>query len=475
MKFAILFILILEFILGQSKVTGEKPKLLVLPSDKGKSEKSIESTITDLVSSEAVKLNRFIIIDRNQMEQIVREQKLQMSGVIRDEEIINFGELASAKEALIVSVLTFGQKGIPPNEKKSNKKENSGGFWDRVGTEIAVGIIRDMFSNDNERKEKYSHNIQTSLQIEVRKIDVESGKSIYSFQAYGEHTGGARAASLSKVLNKVRQQISTRLRRMFLLKSEVLDRNGSNLIMLLGSDLGLKKGTIFEILKPDIHRTINNREFILPGESAGLVRVTASGIDASEGKIVRQWRKIDKGYSLVEKPQYFGGWTFSGMYNQSINEKRLDIDYEFFPFNRFSFTIGGAAGVVTDSRNDTDFKASFSGGVNLRFIHTRFLSFGTILKIPLSLIFRKDDQPKNVHKFQFVPTIGLNTEFLVSRTKDVVLGIHYILADKSDRWVYTEGKSDDAVNLHGVWNDQAEPTISPAGVYFSIGIRFVNF
>ena len=108
MKFTILFIFILECVLGQSKLTGEKPKLLVLPSDKGKSEKSIESTITDLVSSEAVKLNRFIIIDRNQMEQIVREQKLQMGGVIRDEEIINFGELASAKEALVVSVLTKG-------------------------------------------------------------------------------------------------------------------------------------------------------------------------------------------------------------------------------------------------------------------------------------------------------------------------------------------------------------------------------
>mgnify|MGYP000019869504 CR=1 FL=1 len=330
-----------------------------------------------------------------------------------------------------------------------------------------------MFSNEKDREEKWPHNIQTSLQAEVRKINVESGKSLHSFRVYGEHTGGTKAASLSAVLNQVRRQISTKLRRMFLLKSEVLARDRGKVTMLLGFDLGIKKGSIFEILKPDVHRTINDREFILPGESAGLVRVSNSGTDASEGKIVRQWRGIEEGYSLVEKPQYFGGWNFSGVYNESINEKRLEIGYEFLPFSQFSFTAGGAMGVVTDSRNDTDFKVSLTGGINFRFIHTHFFSFGTAFSLPFSLIFRKDDQPKNVHKFQFTPTIGLNTEFLVSRTKDIVLGVHYILADKSDKWVYTKGEGDEVTNIHGIWNE--EPFVKPEGLYFKIGIRFINF
>ena len=478
MKVKVIFLLVLTFGFSQpklNKVTEDRARLLILPADKGQGAKSIESTITGLVSSEAVNLNRFDIIDRNQLGKILSEQKLQMSGVIRDDEVVNYGEISSADEALIVSILSFGQKGVPPKESDSKDEENGGGFWERVGTELAVGIIRSMFSDEKDRKEKYPHNIQTSLQAEVRKINVESGMSLHSFRVYGEHTGGTRAASLSKVLNQIRRQISTKLRRMFLLKSEVLTRDGSKLTMLLGSELGVKKSTIFEILKPDVLRTINNREFILPGKSAGLVRVTTSGADASDGKIVRQWRGIEEGYSLVEKPQHFGGWIFSGVYNESVDEKRLDIEYEFLPFSRFSFTAGGAVGVVTDSRNDTDFKASLMGGVNFRFIHTRFLSFGTSLNLPFSLIFRQDDQPENVHKFQFTPTIGLNTEFLVSRTKDVVLGVHYILADKSNRWVYTEGEGDEAVNIHGEWNDGIKPSVNPAGLYFSIGIRFINF
>ena len=478
MKIKIISLFILAFGFSQSKineVTEGKERLLILTADNGKGAQSIELTITGLVSSESVNLNRFEVIDRNQLEKILSEQKLQMSGIIRDDEVVSYGEIASAGEALIVSILSFGQKGVPPQESDSEKKENSGGFWERIGTELAVGVIRSMFSNEKDREEKWPHNIQTSLQAEVRKINVESGKSLHSFRVYGEHTGGTRAASLSRVLNQVHRQISTKLRRMFLLKSEILARDGSKVTMLLGSELGMKKGSIFEILKPDVHRTINRREFILPGESAGLVRVSNSGTDASEGKIVRQWRELEEGYSLVEKPQYFGGWNFSGVYNESINEKRIDIGYEFLPFSRFSFTVGGAVGVVTDSRNDTDFKASLTGGINFRFIHTRFFSFGTSLSLPFSLIFRQDEQHKNVHKFQFTPTIGLNTEFLVSRTKDIVLGVHYILADKSDKWVYTKGEGDEVTNVPGQWNDDGEPSVKPEGLYLKIGIRFINF
>ena len=192
MKIKIIFLFILAFGFSQSKineVTEGKERLLILTADNGKGAQSIELTITGLVSSESVNLNRFEVIDRNQLEKILSEQKLQMSGIIRDDEVVSYGEIASAGEALIVSILTFGQKGVPPKESDSEKKENSGGFWERIGTELAVGVIRSMFSNEKDREEKWPHNIQTSLQAEVRKINVESGKALHSFRVYGEHTG----------------------------------------------------------------------------------------------------------------------------------------------------------------------------------------------------------------------------------------------------------------------------------------------
>ena len=91
-----------------NKITEEKERLLILSVDRGEGAQSIESTITSLVSSEAVNLTRFEVIDRNQLEKILSEQKLQMSGIVRDDEVVRYGEIASADEALIVSILSFG-------------------------------------------------------------------------------------------------------------------------------------------------------------------------------------------------------------------------------------------------------------------------------------------------------------------------------------------------------------------------------
>ena len=105
MKLNLFLILIFSFVLSQSKIyelTETKEKLLILPSD-NKIE-TIESTLTDLVSSEATNLNRFEIIDRNILQKILTEQKLQMSGIILEDQIVNYGQIASADEALIISI-----------------------------------------------------------------------------------------------------------------------------------------------------------------------------------------------------------------------------------------------------------------------------------------------------------------------------------------------------------------------------------
>ena len=68
MKIKIISLFILAFGFSQSKineVTEGKERLLILTADNGKGAQSIELTITGLVSSESVNLNRFEVIDRN--------------------------------------------------------------------------------------------------------------------------------------------------------------------------------------------------------------------------------------------------------------------------------------------------------------------------------------------------------------------------------------------------------------------------
>ena len=57
------------------------------------------------------------------MDDILREQKFQLSGSVLDKDIIAIGELAAAEEALILEIIHFGQKGVPLEKKNSEDKK----------------------------------------------------------------------------------------------------------------------------------------------------------------------------------------------------------------------------------------------------------------------------------------------------------------------------------------------------------------
>ena len=74
--------LILMLLLGLSytqeiapEITLERKKLIILASEKG--DGKIADQITRIASSTAIQLNRYNVIDRSQLDKILKEQKLR--------------------------------------------------------------------------------------------------------------------------------------------------------------------------------------------------------------------------------------------------------------------------------------------------------------------------------------------------------------------------------------------------------------
>ena len=89
-------------------VSPEKMKLLILSSKFSKYEdNSIEEEVTGYVADIATNLGRFEVIDRNHIGYIVREQKLQLSGLIDESMITEMGNIAAAKDGILVNVTHF--------------------------------------------------------------------------------------------------------------------------------------------------------------------------------------------------------------------------------------------------------------------------------------------------------------------------------------------------------------------------------
>lgn len=76
-----------------SQISSKKMRLLILPT---KRDSYYDVEVTNLITGIIAELGRFELIDRNNLQRILEEQALQLSGVINDSMIVSVGNIAAA-------------------------------------------------------------------------------------------------------------------------------------------------------------------------------------------------------------------------------------------------------------------------------------------------------------------------------------------------------------------------------------------
>ncbi len=90
--------------------SGEKRYLAVVDlRTKGKVSPDTASILSDSLRNELVKTGRFNVIDRNNMELIIKEQARQLSDFVSEESTVEFGKILGVKEILTGSVSKIGK------------------------------------------------------------------------------------------------------------------------------------------------------------------------------------------------------------------------------------------------------------------------------------------------------------------------------------------------------------------------------
>ena len=117
-------------------ITLERKKLIILASEDENNE--ITDKIYHIASSAATQLKRYDVIDRNQIERILKEQKFQHSGIVDQDQAVELGKVAVADRALLIQIQNFGQKGVPTDDQEKNEKEG-GGEGNNFGSSNAMG------------------------------------------------------------------------------------------------------------------------------------------------------------------------------------------------------------------------------------------------------------------------------------------------------------------------------------------------
>ena len=466
---------------GEDNLTTEKKRLLILPTEATDDDEfSIMQEVTRTVADLAVGLGRFEIIDRNNLLQILKEQDLQLLGLVDDSAAVSIGKMASAREALLVTVLNFSQKGVPPSEDgDQDDDEDDASLGEAIGRGFAKGLwsIVTRKSAPDDDPEPYPHNIQTYLSAEVRSLDVETGQTLHAFRVDATHTGGTVGKSRGKVMKMFRRKAGRELRNYYLLVSQVVAVDHDEIILLLGKDLGLRKGMIFAIMEPDRDELFSGRAISIPGRSVGYVTVKDLTAESNRSVILRQWHAVRPGDQAVEQVDRLQavrlgvtpnmpGWQTPGL--------RFGIQVLIKSIEAFDYGVGIGYLHAEDSRTRRDQGINLNGFAGLRFrMGSRTTLMGK-LGVDLNLLFRSDDEGHRVIAPLALPTLGVDLERLLTPGIDLVLGAGYRFGGKSTLWYYNaeDPETGDSKSYRAVWSGDP-PEVDLSGLFLTAGFKFI--
>ena len=477
-------------------LTLEKKSVVILPGQDAENPESISSIVTSIVAAKAVELGRFNVIDRTQIESILAEQKRQLSGIVDETQIVEIGNLAAADEALLVKIITFGQRGVPPpkketkkeegekeeKEEKKEKKEYDESLFEWIIKEsVTAGLQKTL-----EGVELYPNNIQTIIKTEVGLLNIESGVLENNFHIAASHTGGNKTASLSSALNQLGWQISRKLREFYLIASEVIEKEGNKITILTGSDMGLEEGTIFEVNSLDQEKMYKGRVITLPGNPIALARLTNVGKNTSNAEIIRQWKEVKTGHGVNEMiydptATEYEIKTRNGS-NFSVNAKLW-----WSPFKKFTTAVTGEIGTIKDMRGEDDPLLGLGIELKTKLLDIERFQLSTGISLPFNYFAKVDDDTNYVSQTFLNPSINLTTSIILHRKRDLFISLQYIPWNNDDKWEYSEiieieneddpeEPANDLIYHPAVWDDgKIIPRLNTKGLYITIGIRFFDY
>lgn len=456
------------------EITTEKQRLLILSAEADSGMKSVGTEVASILSGVATSLGRFEVIDRNDLGPILEEQSLQLTGIIDDAMVAEVGKIASANEALVVKVLNFYQQGVPPKDKKDDDDDDDLGLFGKIVLTIVKSAVENSIKKKESKSDPYPHNIQTTLSVQVKKINIETGKSLDSFTITSGHTGGNRGRSRAVVMTNFRRQALTKMKHLYTLTSEVISVNGREVLLFLGSEVGVKPGTLFEIVKPDRMKTVRGKEIVLPGKRVGIVEVTDFSTDANRSTILRNWRSIKEGYRALEYTKLPVAFKLGYIQNNDTPYSGLNLGLTLNAIRSGFFGGNIRFASSTDSFDEKDFTFGFGGFGGWRFLRTSLFSINGQINLDLDLAFRNDDDNNNVTAALLSASPLLEFEILSNEKRDILIGVGYRFGGHSSRWTYSLETGDNSITKDAKW-DNEPPKADISGLFFTFGIKFISF
>lgn len=418
---------------SKNEIPSGKHRLLILSSKHD----PLSMEVTNIIASVAARLGRYEVIDRNNLQSILEEQALQLSGLINDSMVVSIGNIATAKEGFLVTVRDF-----------YHKKHISGMYMPH-------------------------------LFVHLKKIDIETGESLQEINIDVKSTKFVKLIAKTKSESKeiamraFRQRAIETLKKLYLMTSEVFSVDHNEVLLILGEDIGIKKGSIFVILEPEQEGTSDDNNFTYLGRKRAFVSVEDVSSEVNRSVILRQWGSIHPGDKAIEQIKSIHGFQLNFVPSLNNSYISFGVQYRVRPIQKRDWGTGFRFFRYTDSRNDKNFGVGLDLFGIQRLLGISRISFLGKVGFDLDYVWRHDDEDRFVNTIFLSAYPGLSAEIVITEKTDLVLNSGYRFGGKASSW-QRPGDWNGGDTTPAVWNDD-KPEVDKSGFFLTLGFKFIFF
>lgn len=284
--------------------------------------KDLGNKVTTLIENSLIRMKRFNIVDRKNLDKYLKEMELQLTG-ITDKQVIEMGKIYGYSKAITGKIT-----------HSSTRYDYDS--YDGTGTIYAdVDLVLQIVD------------VSTTKILYSSKI---SGSSFYSIDRYPSQA--FRDAAIDEACNDLVYKVANKMRNIFKITLKISDITDGNIILLAGYDQGLSKNTRFKVYS-------KSEDIILPSgnviegqyKEKGTLRIKDMGSEYSVATISRG-KNIQVGYIVRET--YIGNFIFG-----------FNINYASYKINPLvkEFQSTNSAGKIKVNLNKNDYAL----GMHLKF------------------------------------------------------------------------------------------------------------
>lgn len=318
-KITISFIFILSFLLVLTlpiKAQEKNEKLGVLKVG-GEVDENYLKSAQNLLTQAINQLGRFNLIEREEIDKILKEQRFQQSGIVDSDQAAEIGNILAIDTAVVGSI-------------------------DSLNTDYQTSDAGDYY--------------RTDVSITVKFIDVESAETLHSIEVSSHALDEDKDQSRQEALeNAFSQDLLVELRAIFAIESTIVRIEDNQIFFTSGEEMGVKEGRRYEVhRKEDVGSEIVDDKEAEENftEQIGVVEVTDVLKGVSKAEVVWSDKDIQEGDLVREMPANSKNRVAFRMSRNSYDTGEFE--------DEGAFTYQGIYGWETPYKYESGFIAGFT-------------------------------------------------------------------------------------------------------------------